>query len=190
MARNVFTLRKWLTLKEATDHLSELFSEPVTERDVLNLALDGELPLSVNFLSQYETGVICEAVAEDHWLWGVQTFTQTKKEVNLRGIYDLPMIAGNKRIVQRIAFGYDDLPFAPEIYLASESGDVIELQRRIFIDDGNGRGHSELTSAFELPDGAILCVRPSALTALAVRADPNLSHRADPILSQGWKPTF
>ena len=25
---------------------------------------------------------------------------------------------------------------------------------------------------------------------LFVRADPNLSHRADPILSQGWKPTF
>ena len=31
--------------------------------------------------------------------------------------------------------------------------------------------------------GKLLCLS-------AVGADPNLSHRADPILSQGWKPTL
>ncbi len=173
MARKVFTLRKWLSLQEAAEHLSDLFSDSVTERDVLNLALDGELPLSVNFISQYETGVICEAVSEDHWLWGLQEFTQTKKEVKLHGIYGLPMIAGNKGLVQHIALGslgYLDIPFDNEIFLAAESGDVIELQRTIFHDDGDGNRYTERQSAIELPDGAILCIRPSALTALASRA--------------------
>ncbi len=172
MARKVFTLRKWLSLQEAAEHLSDLFSESVTERDVLNLALDGALTLSVNFLSQYETGIICEPVTEDHWLWGLSStgFARTKKEVTLHGIYDLPMIAGNKAIVQRFAFKYDDVPFENGIYLAAESGDVIELQCTIFHDDGDGQRYTAKQSAIELPDGAILCIRPSALTVLASRA--------------------
>lgn len=46
MVRKVFNLRKWLNLEEAAEHLSDLLSEPVTVKDIRNLALDGELTLS------------------------------------------------------------------------------------------------------------------------------------------------
>jgi hypothetical protein len=42
-------LKEWLTLAEAARHLSTLFEEQVTEADVLRLASDGRLQLSVFF---------------------------------------------------------------------------------------------------------------------------------------------
>jgi len=42
-------LKEWLTLPEAARHLSLIFGEEVNEGNVLRLALDGHLKLSVNF---------------------------------------------------------------------------------------------------------------------------------------------
>lgn len=48
----LFKLKKWLTVPEAARHLSSLFEEAVSEADVLRLALDRHLKLSVNFVNQ------------------------------------------------------------------------------------------------------------------------------------------
>ena len=50
-AGKLLRLREWLTVLEAARHLSTLFEEPVGEPDVLRLALDGHLTLSVNFVN-------------------------------------------------------------------------------------------------------------------------------------------
>jgi hypothetical protein len=47
----LFKLKEWLTVKDAAQHLSNLFGEPVTEADVLRLGLDGQLTLSVYFVN-------------------------------------------------------------------------------------------------------------------------------------------
>lgn|GEM_PF-487871 len=47
----LFKLKEWLTVPEAARHLSNLFGEAVSEADVLRLALDGHLKLSVNFVN-------------------------------------------------------------------------------------------------------------------------------------------
>jgi len=44
-------LKKWLTIPEAARHLSNLFEEEVSEADVLRLALDRHLKLSVYFVN-------------------------------------------------------------------------------------------------------------------------------------------
>ncbi|MCG7983778.1 hypothetical protein [Candidatus Thiodiazotropha endoloripes] len=49
--KKLFNLKKWLTIEEAAKHLSILFSEDVSEADVLRLGLDGHLTLSVNFVN-------------------------------------------------------------------------------------------------------------------------------------------
>src|SRR4051812_41148496 len=49
--KTLFTLRDWLTLDEAARHLSVLFGEPVANAEILRLALDGELTLSVRFVN-------------------------------------------------------------------------------------------------------------------------------------------
>ena len=48
---NLLKLKEWLTVPEAARHLSILFSEEVSEADILRSALDGRLKLSVNFLN-------------------------------------------------------------------------------------------------------------------------------------------
>ena len=47
----LFKLKEWLTVADAARHLSIAFGEDVTEADVLRLALDGRLHLSVYFVN-------------------------------------------------------------------------------------------------------------------------------------------
>ncbi|KPY85518.1 hypothetical protein RA263_25990 [Pseudomonas syringae pv. tagetis] len=47
----LFKLKKWLTLDEAARRLSSSAEEPISVADVLRLALDGELVLSVDFVN-------------------------------------------------------------------------------------------------------------------------------------------
>lgn len=48
----LYKLREWLTVPEAAKQLSLSFGEEVAEADVLRLALDGHLKLSVNFINK------------------------------------------------------------------------------------------------------------------------------------------
>jgi len=48
----LFKLKNWLTVSEAARQLSSLFEEAVSEADVLRLALDGHLKLSINFVNR------------------------------------------------------------------------------------------------------------------------------------------
>jgi hypothetical protein len=48
----LFDLKKWLTLEDAARHLSVLFGEDVVVADVLRLALDGHLTLSINLVNK------------------------------------------------------------------------------------------------------------------------------------------
>jgi len=47
----LFNLREWLTVPDAARHLSNVFEEEVSEADVLRLALNGHLKLSVYFVN-------------------------------------------------------------------------------------------------------------------------------------------
>lgn len=47
----LFRLKKWFLLPDAAKYLSMLFNEEVSESDVLRLALDKYLTLSVNFVN-------------------------------------------------------------------------------------------------------------------------------------------
>ena len=47
----LFNLKEWLTVTDAARHLAIVFGEDVTEADVLRLALDGRLRLSVYFVN-------------------------------------------------------------------------------------------------------------------------------------------
>jgi len=50
--KKLFKLKEWLTISDAAKHLSTVFDEDVSEADVLHLALDGQLQLSVYFVNQ------------------------------------------------------------------------------------------------------------------------------------------
>ena len=47
----LFTLKKWLTVKEAAKYLSKIFEEKVSPSDICQLAIDGHLVLSTHFIN-------------------------------------------------------------------------------------------------------------------------------------------
>lgn len=47
--RKLLKLKEWVTVPEAAQHLSQMLSEPVSETDILQMALGGHIRLSVNF---------------------------------------------------------------------------------------------------------------------------------------------
>lgn len=49
--KKLLNLKRWLTIPDAACHLSMFFGEDVSEADVLHLALEGHLTLSVNFVN-------------------------------------------------------------------------------------------------------------------------------------------
>jgi hypothetical protein len=49
--KKLFELKQWLTVRDAARHLSILFGEDLSEADVLRLALDGHLTLSIHFVN-------------------------------------------------------------------------------------------------------------------------------------------
>ncbi|MGZ8952974.1 MAG: hypothetical protein ACXW01_15165 [Methylobacter sp.] len=52
LASKLFKLKKWLTLPEAAKHLTGVCNEEITKADILRLALDGHLKLSVYFVNK------------------------------------------------------------------------------------------------------------------------------------------
>lgn len=45
----LFKLKEWVTIPDASRHLSQIFNEPVSEADVLQMGVDGHLKISVIF---------------------------------------------------------------------------------------------------------------------------------------------
>lgn len=51
MKKKLFKLKSFLTLEQAAEYLTSILDEPVCVADILQLALDGRLTLSVNFVN-------------------------------------------------------------------------------------------------------------------------------------------
>ena len=120
----LFKLKEWLSVPAAAQHLTTVFQEDVAPADVLRFALDGSLTLSVRFVNKCDALlgrlVRLEAAAytavpnpggpEPHRDYGgyvvsvdgieshVLTFGGPMTE--LQGVYDLPMMGGEKLQVE------------------------------------------------------------------------------------------
>ncbi|VTU36841.1 hypothetical protein H6CHR_04808 [Variovorax sp. PBL-H6] len=94
----LFGLKEWLTLEEAAAHLTGCLEEAVTEADILRLALAKKLTVSVDFINTAYARP-GEAVPASDEVQGIP-FNGTDllvfedRVVNINGIFDLPMIAG------------------------------------------------------------------------------------------------
>lgn len=168
--RKLFNLKSWLTIPEAARHLSTICSEDVCESDVLRLALDGHLKLSVNFvnfamarkgriinfpdekliealirgetpeelrkitfpagvLSANERADIDDTKFPDDIFNGAlklrkDTYLALSDEVTvLKGIWDLPMLGGDKLDIEHL---YQGMTGGPEVTLSNFEGAFVE----------------------------------------------------------------
>lgn len=137
----LFKLKEWLTVPEAARHLSNLFGEEVSEADVLRLALDRHLKLSVNFINQVygkrgkliayedeenlpaEFRSILATLPEEQKDKIVSGFKKLgtfdehfvcldKKITTIDGVWDLPLVAGQLYVIEN---EYQKLSGGPEV---------------------------------------------------------------------------
>lgn len=140
--------KPWLTLEEATRHLSAMLSEAVAETDVLRLALDGHLTLSVNIVNGARARPT-ERIAQDqiHWMEvpGLNghpillpdadvlpdgTALRSKAElVTLRGVFDLTMLGPESLDVEQ---RFQMLTDGPAVELTQLSGVLLRQGDRYF----------------------------------------------------------
>src|SRR5687767_11255173 len=110
-------LRPWLTVSQAAQQPAAIIGEPLTEADVLGLALDGNLTLSVNLLE--ETSADWEDAAG---------LTQVEP---ISGLWDLPMVPP---LSLAIAWRYNELCGLPPIRMGEIIGALVErpgMRRRL-----------------------------------------------------------
>jgi hypothetical protein len=183
-------LRPWLTLGEAAQALSSMIEKtekPVTEANVLRLALDGHLKLSV-YLPE-GTAADCwdlpegfpEEVAVDYWQ--DLTSPNLSKPKHIGGIWDVPLILPASRLVERI---YNELSGLPPITTEGTVGPLVE---RLGVEVGDDAVHCRLhiggashSPASPFPPESKFVVRTEAITefvsAISNLVDPS---PADPL---------
>lgn len=135
----LFKLKEWLTVPEAAKHLSIILGEEVTEADVLRLALDRHLKLSINLVDQAQAKWAKIVPIEDAQYRELPARRFPRREkgkprrilrgskiddkrvlecaddiVNLKGVYDLLMIGAGPLNIER---KYQNLTGGPAITL-------------------------------------------------------------------------
>ena len=168
MTSDLWKLRAWLTLKEAAEYLSSKTGLDVDEGDILRLALDGKLQLSLKFLKpieaiQYREGAELEehrTQIEGIWDLLVQGPVRLELENRYRATCGLPHVELDPR----------EKPFDTEgAFVTGEEGVVYQLLPSLDLLWGSGWNPSVF------PASSLLVVRPHALDAVvASLASPSL----------------
>lgn len=130
-------LKNWITVPEAARHLSVLLHEAVTEADMLRLALDGHITLSVNFVNGVY-GRIGTLVPKEQAEWITVPSLDGKRAVEipkgvplddgtqillaeqvrmLKGVWDLPLVGAEKLDVENRFQQLTDGPEVESIHL-------------------------------------------------------------------------
>lgn len=142
----LFKLKPWLTLSEAAKYSSEMIAEEVQESDILQMALEGHLTLSVNLVNhaQADLGktvhpsevpfmdVIIPPILTEHeeisrifkgkFLSEEEAIVFNERVVSISGIWDMSM-RGCERL--DVEHRYLWLTGGPELELCDLDGDVL-----------------------------------------------------------------
>jgi hypothetical protein len=145
--RKLLKLKEWLTVTDAARHLSILFGEEVSEADVLRLALDGHLTLSVDLVNHAmgnpgRVVALAEAETMPFEVKGetVQVILglyrdsgdvlRFQHEVeSLDGIWDLTMLGTERLDVEHL---YQKLTGGPSVELTNLEGPIVSRTSSIY----------------------------------------------------------
>jgi hypothetical protein len=185
MASKLLKLLDWLTLPDAATHLSLLFGEEVTVAQILRLALDGRLRLSVRFVNSATAYVgrripideaefrevrAIDGIGSVRLYKGPTLFSGDVKThvieledeiVELSGLYDLPMI-GDERL--DVEHAYQHLTGGPSVtdvtldgaFVEGKDGELYQLREKL---DSGSPGFFPAS----LPEGYVLVARVAML---------------------------
>jgi hypothetical protein len=139
--KKLLNLKQWLTVADAARHLSILFGEGVSEADVLRLALDGQLVLSVYFVNHAKgrCGPVVPLqdakrhvikMSENEWFHSIdglaigedRVIEWGPRTIVLEGIWDLTMLGSERLDVEH---RYQALTGGPAVDLVFLDGPIV-----------------------------------------------------------------
>jgi hypothetical protein len=141
--KKLLNLKRWLTVPDAARHLSMFFGEDVSEADVLRLALDGQLTLSVNFVN-HTTGrcgpvvpsgdanwIMTQSLSGDHQLRLPVSRMRIAEDksidldtevIAIDGVWDLTMLGAEQTDVEHL---YQFLTGGPPVEVQTFEGPIV-----------------------------------------------------------------
>ena len=197
--KQLLKLREWLTLDEAAESLGLLFGEDIGPAELVRLALDGQLTLSVRFVNyayarrgslisaeearQIEFDFLGQKIVVpsgvrigDRWVMELE-----RDVMRLTGVWDLPMIGGESLDAEHY---YQTLTFGPAVELMSPAGVFVSGQGYYWQlqDHFSQNPHFDQTklkqpwadpqnfyAAGMLPNDAVYVIRPDSFRDLIAR---------------------
>jgi hypothetical protein len=193
--KKLLNLKKWVTVPEAARHLSLHFGEDVSEADVLHLALDGQLKLSLNLVNSVwclrgplvsEQDAMRDSLDKlgGHPIEGlkindgrvIECGTEVEKA---NGVWDLSMLGSEEIDIETMYHALTNGP-AVESRFRSWTGPIlcrddgthceIVTPKENKIEGEPYDSRANYRSANRLPADSVLVVRTSALHDLEARA--------------------
>jgi hypothetical protein len=194
-------LKEWLTTLDSAIYLSTVLEDEINEADVLQLALDGHLTLSVLFanyaFARFGTLVLSEAGSADPTpppspspqpTIECKTVAIGKDEIlrfsddiaSIDGVWDLPLVASERRDVQN---RLHELTGGPRVWVTPIDGTLVrrpdgvwaqlqDLDEESLVKDGPLIG----LDAVSLPDDGVFVVRTAELADFQVRLLSGATH--------------
>ena len=142
--------RRWLTLPESAESLSEEFERRVPEADILRFALDDQLRLSVHL----PVPVVATRIRRRR-----RTDDERREHTSIEGLCDLVLKGAGRAEIESLYHVKRDLPFVPVPFgvgaLVKQKGKTYKLPAAL------RKGSSSVHSA--LPHESVLVVRREAL---------------------------
>ena len=183
MTSDLWKLREWLTIDEAAVYLSSKIGQTISGADVLRLAIDGQLKLSVNLPSGTK-GMFHPD--------GAEATTPPTSMTHIEGLWDVSMEGAGRLQVEHQHHCLAGLPY---IDLKGVPGAWVEragVRRQLVpVEDHFGEGYSSYlrTTSAALSKGSDLGVRIAALDALAAQMKPRPASEAENSMSGGASAT-
>lgn len=191
----LFKLKHWLTLQETADHLSTICKGQVSVDDLLRLALDGALTISVIFVSG-AVASLCRPAGEeisrsgsrrptDAWpfvsrgSFGVIDSTSggQKYEVadqvfrlEIDRPFDLPMVGGEREHIRCKYFKLDQEPHRNDSIYVTTGQEILQLKEL-------SEEHDAFRPTGKFPQDVVLVVTRSALLDLEQTLNDDVEKR-------------
>jgi hypothetical protein len=170
----ILKLKSWLSLAEAAQHLSHVFTEPVSESDVRHFAEIGKLPICVRFRSPIWGRPIRSSINEDSSSLQKDDYIELERIGELKiplgapakydGIFSFTKMAGEQEILRNLDWevtGETTRPHTTGLLLQTDELAVICPGEIIASTDSNGTPHFIRWTT--LPASAKFCVTVDCL---------------------------
>jgi hypothetical protein len=200
----LLSLKEWVTVPDAARRLSIVCGDDATESDVLQLALDGRLKLSVNFVNHAKARrgkVVPQDEAPTFWgelsgqeiISGLDLGDGTRLVLDdeverLEGIWDLSMLGAGRLDIEhkyhRLTGGPSvELACLAGVFMEGRDGSIWQLQERFKKNgnDGSVSATNDYYPAGGLPEDGVLVVRTATLSEFEQSIDATKAKDQKPL---------